>query len=197
MWTESRNILASKLSFGTKNFEDVTGSTAVKRKAFQRERRFRQPHSINYEQTYASDIRLTSIPCQFSIVAHSDLDLHWLYVITAILISEVEVHRHMKVPYGVQYKTQTKTVCILLKVVNGLKHTPRRQNFKIEEFPKIVGFGASLKTLLLYSRVQGYQSNDSYAVWSLSFIGWQRHETTYLDESRTLKQDGSEWSLWK
>lgn len=106
-------------------------------------RGFQQIHGVEYCETYAPVVRITSIRSLLAIFAHLYLYLHQMDMVTAILNVELDEDVDMEVSEGVTGFDRKPTTFTLAKALHGLKQTPRRWNTKIDSFLKNLGFISS------------------------------------------------------
>lgn len=98
-------------------------------------------------------VKFASIRILFALVAHYNLELHQMDVVTAFLQGDLEEEVFIEVPEGVTRIDRNSTVCKLLRALFGLKQSPRRWNMKIDAFlTKDLQFCAVSLDPCLYAR---------------------------------------------
>ena len=80
---------------------------------------------VDFCETYAPVIKFTSIRVLLALVAHHNLELHQMDVVTAFLNGEVDEDIYMEIPEGVP-QNGNSLVCKLSKALYGLKQAPRQ-----------------------------------------------------------------------
>jgi hypothetical protein len=104
-------------------------------------RGFSQVYGIDYLDTYAPVVKLTSIRILLAIAAIYGLEIHQMDVVTAFLAGELEEEIYMEQPEGFRVRTDEEDlVCLLRKSLYGLKQAPRVWNRKIRRFLESIGF---------------------------------------------------------
>lgn len=87
---------------------------------------YNQQEGIDYEDTFSSVVRFTSVRLILAIVANLDLELHQMDVKTAFLNGELEEEIYMQQPVGFIVEGQEQKVCRLLRSIYGLKQSSRQ-----------------------------------------------------------------------
>ena len=146
--SEASNILTSRWIFNVKDLPDG----GYKAKARLVARGFQQVQGVDYNETYAPVVKLTSIRILLAIVAHFDLELHQMDVVTAFLNGEMDEDVYMEQPEGCQNTSKPDHVCKLVKALYGTKQGPRMWNVKIDDFLKDLKFRSSTYDPCIYIR---------------------------------------------
>lgn len=95
---------------------------------------FRQVHGVDFTETYAPVVSLTTVRCFLAIVAHLDLECDQMDVVTAFLNGDLEEDIYMEVPAGFRDPNRPNLVCKLQKAIYGLKQASRQWYAKINSF---------------------------------------------------------------
>ena len=98
--SEASNILTSRWDFNVKQLPDANGKTVESAKARLMARGFQQVQGLDYTETYAPVIKFTTIRLLLALVAHYDLELHQIDVVTAILNGDLDEDIYMEQPEG-------------------------------------------------------------------------------------------------
>ncbi len=112
----------------------------------------RQMHGIDYNETFAPVVTITTIRTILAVTAHQDLELQQMDVVTAFLNGDLEEDIYMAVPEGLKTNATSNKVCKLLKSLYGLKQSPRQWYFKMHKFLIKIGFTSSSNDPCLYIR---------------------------------------------
>lgn len=86
----------------------------------------RQIHGIDYNETFAPVVKLSSIRVILALGAHYDLELEQMDVVTAFLNGDLEKDIYMNIHEGFRTTTNSHMVCKLQKSLYGLKQSPRQ-----------------------------------------------------------------------
>lgn len=84
-----------------------------------------QRAGLDYNETFAPVVRLSTLRIILSLVAVHDLDVIQLDVKTAFLYGRLEEEVYMRQPEGYAVKGREDDVCRLIKSIYGLKQAPR------------------------------------------------------------------------
>ena len=119
--SEAKNVLTSRWVFSVKQLPDDTGRLTEAAKGRLVARGFQQIEGIDYTETFAPVIKFTTIRILLALVAHFDLELHQMDVVTAFLNGDLDEHIYMEQPDGCVHNSKPKSdfVCKLLKAVYG------------------------------------------------------------------------------
>jgi hypothetical protein len=128
------NVIACKWVLKTKMIKNNAGLDALKYKSRLVAKGYSQIHGIDYEETFAPVVKFTSIRILLALVAHFDLELHQMDVVTAILNGDINEIIHMEQPEGFVKPGNADSVCRLHKVLYGLKQANRKWYAKMENF---------------------------------------------------------------
>ena len=154
--SEASNILTSRWVFNVKQIPDGSGNTVESPKARLVARGFQQVEGLDYTETYAPVIKFTTIRLLLSLVAHYDLELHQMDVVTAFLNGDLDEDIYMEQPEGCIDENKRDCVCKLAKALYGLKQAHRQWHAKVDDFLiGELGFETSRSDPCLYiKRVQ-------------------------------------------
>lgn len=104
---------------------------------------FTQVEGVDYHETYAPVVKMTSIRVLLALVAWFDLELHQMDVKTAFLNGKLEEEVYMKPPDGVVPRYSQNNVPMvwrLKKALYGLKQSPRVWYHTIDAFFSSLGY---------------------------------------------------------
>lgn len=118
----NRKLIGSKWVFKTK--VDALGNTA-KYKAHIVAQGFSQIKGIDFDETYSPVARLTSLRILLSIVAKDGLLLHQMDADTAFLNGKLDEELYMAFPPGYHQSNSNSMGLKLIKLLYGLKQSPR------------------------------------------------------------------------
>lgn len=112
-----------------------------------------QVHGVDYTETFAPVVKLTSIRIFLATVAVMDLETGQMDVVTAFLNGDLDEDIYMEVPDGFKDPKRPDLVCKLRKALYGLKQAPRQWYAKIHEFlVNDLGFASSPNDPCMYTR---------------------------------------------
>lgn len=131
--SEAKNILTSKWIFKTKEIVE-NGNVENFPKGRLVARGFQQVEGVDFGETFSPVVKFTSIRALLALVAHMDLELHQMDVVTAFLNGDVSEDIYMEIPEGVEHDRKKEVVCKLNRALYGLKQAPRCWNKKIDPF---------------------------------------------------------------
>ena len=94
----------------------------------------RQIYGIDYNETFAPVVALTTVRTVIAIAAHLDLDLEQMDVVTVFLNGDLEEYVFMSDPEGLLSESTENKVCKLRKSLYGLKQSPRQWYSKMYTF---------------------------------------------------------------
>ena len=132
--SEASNILTSRWVFNVKQLPDANGIQVESAKARLVARGFQQVQGLDYTETYAPVIKFTTIRLLLALVAHFDLELHQMDVVTAFLNGDLDEDIYMEQPEGCIDESKNDFVCKLLKALYGLKQAHRQWHAKVDDF---------------------------------------------------------------
>ena len=112
----------------------------------------RQVHGLDYNETYAPVVTMTTIRSVLAIVACFNLELEQMDVKTAFLNGDLYENVYMAVPEGLKSNSNSDKVCKLQKSIYGLKQSPRQWYAKMHEFLLRLKFVSSRNDPCLYIR---------------------------------------------
>ena len=113
----------------------------------------RQVHGLDYWQTFAPVVKMTSIRFVLALVAAMDLECEQMDVVTAFLNGDLQEEIYMEIPQGLRTKENENYVCKLRKALYGLKQAPRQWYAKIHNYlVGSLGFKSSVNDPCLYIR---------------------------------------------
>ena len=93
-----------------------------------------QSYGIDYNETFAPVVTLTTVPTIIAVATHLDWELEQMDVKTAFLNSDLDEDVFMSVPEGLSCGATRNKVCKLRKSLYGLKQSPRQWYAKIHHF---------------------------------------------------------------
>jgi hypothetical protein len=146
-----RKLVSCKWVFKVKHNAD---GSVERYKARLVARGFTQTEGVDYTETYAPVVKMTSIRVLLSIVAIHDLELHQMDVKTAFLNGVLEEDIYMQQPEGFIETGKEQLVCKLKRTLYGLKQSPRVWYQTIDKFFAETGF----------KRVEG--DYGLYVIWN-------------------------------
>ena len=158
-------------------------------------RGFQQVEGLDYTETFAPVIKFTAIRLLLALVAHFDLELHQMDVVTAFLNGDLEEDIYMEQPEGCIDKAQPDSVCKLLRAIYGLKQAHRQWHSRIDEFLiGELGFKTTHSDPCLYIRRQGnvtmiialYVDDLLLAGSDVEVILWMKNELNTRFEMKDL-----------
>ena len=142
--TQSMHVLPSKYVFRVKNGGPKARVVALG---------CNQLFGIDYLETFAPVVKLTTLRVLFALIAIFDLECDQMDVVTAFLNGDLDQEIYMMIPEGLRTPDNEDMVCKLQKSLYGLKQSPRQWYAKIDDF--LVGtlkFVASMNDPCLYVR---------------------------------------------
>ena len=142
--------------FNVKQLPDENGKLCEAAKARLMARGFQQIEGIDYSETFAPVIKFTTIRLLLALVAHFDLELHQMDVVTAFLNGDLDEDIYMEQPEGCADGANPDFVCKLLKAIYGLKQAHRQWHYKIDSLLLIhLGFKKTRSDPCLYIKREG------------------------------------------
>ena len=82
---------------------------------------YAQQHGIDYDETFAPVVKMTTVCVLLAVTAAKGLHLHQIDVKNAFLQGELEEQVYMVQPPGFHSRMNTSTICQLKKSLYGLK----------------------------------------------------------------------------
>jgi reverse transcriptase-like protein len=137
---ERKSVVTSRWLYKIKHAAD---GSIEKYKARFVARGFSQVEGVDYEETFASVARYTSIRAVISIAAEMGWQIHQMDVKTAFLNGIIEEEVYIEQPEGFEVHERDSHVCRLRKALYGLKQAPRAWYSKIDEHFKKENFTRS------------------------------------------------------
>ena len=151
-----RKVIRSKWVFKTKEEQTVRGHLGVRLKSRVVACGYGQVEGVDYTETYAPVVKMTSIRVIVSITATLDLHLHQMDVVTAFLNGDLVELIFMEQPPGFEQGSPGSLVCRLKKAIYGLKQAPRQWYAKIDDFfVRTLGMERNPADDCVYVRRQG------------------------------------------
>ena len=115
--------------------EGLTNSKSVKYKARLVVKCFAQVERVYYNEIFSPVVKYTTIRVVLALITHLNWDLEQLDVKTAFLHGELEETIYMKQPEGYEvHKKSGEQVCMLKKLLYGLKQSPRQWYKRFDTF---------------------------------------------------------------
>ena len=93
-----------------------------------------QLYSVDYLETFAPVVKLTTIRLICALAAANDWELEQMDVTTAFLNGDLDEDIYMQIPEGLRTPENEGMVCKLLKSLYGLKQAPRQRYAKIHRY---------------------------------------------------------------
>lgn len=112
-----------------------------------------QREGIDYYDTYAPVVSMSSIRTIISIAASMDLEMKQFDICTAFLNGELQEEIYIHQPPG--YDDGSGRVCKLVKGLYGLKQSPRAWNSKFNQVMMSANFTRSKLDLCVYTKIHG------------------------------------------
>ncbi len=141
------HVLPSKYVFRVKNGQPKVRLVAMG---------CRQIQGVDYNDTYAPVVTMTTIRTILALTASLDLELEQMDVVTAFLNGDLKEDIYMQVPAGFRDASNVNKVCKLNKSLYGLKQAPRQWYAKMHDFlVTSCNFKSSQNDPCLYFRHNG------------------------------------------
>jgi hypothetical protein len=118
-------------------------------------RGFSQVEGVDYDETFPSVARYTSIRAVISIAAEMGWKIHQMDVKTAFLNGLIQEEVYIEQPLGFEVHGRESHVCRLKKALYGLKQAPRAWYSRIDAYLQQLGFEKSEADPNLYFTVVG------------------------------------------
>jgi hypothetical protein len=106
-------------------------------------RGFSQVEGVDYDETFASVARYTSIRSMISIATEMGWKIHQMDVKTAFLNGLIQEEVYIEHPLGFEVHGRESHVCRLKKALYGLKQAPRAWYSRIDAYLQQLGFEKS------------------------------------------------------
>ena len=111
---------------------------------------FSQVPGEDFTETFSSVAKFTTLQAFLSIVAHEDLELHQIDMVSAYLRGDLDKEIYMEVPKGVREEGKEGWQWKLLKAIYGLKQAGRQWKAKLNKIMMSLGFEKSEADNCLY-----------------------------------------------
>jgi hypothetical protein len=149
-------------------------------------RGFSQVEGVDYDETFASVARYTSIRSMISIATEMGWKIHQMDVKTAFLNGLIQEEVYIEHPLGFEVHGRESHVCRLKKALYGLKQAPRAWYSRIDAYLQQLGFEKS-------EVIQAYTSLWLKRILSFSCYMWmifslQGQRDSSLSARRALLQ---------
>jgi hypothetical protein len=95
---------------------------------------FAQKKGIDFDEIFSHVVKMTSIRTILCLVVVEDFHIEQLDAKTTFLHGDLEEEIYMQHPQGYEVKGKENLVCILNKILYGLKKPPRKYNLKFDRF---------------------------------------------------------------
>ncbi|KAL5740548.1 hypothetical protein ACOSQ2_029728 [Xanthoceras sorbifolium] len=136
---KDKKIVGCKWVFKRK--EGIPGVEDAKYKARLVAKGYSQVHGVDFNDVFSPVVKHSSIRVLLALVAMHNLELEQLDVKTAFLYGELEETIYMQQPEGFEIEGKKDHVCLLKKLLYGLKQSPRQWYKRFDSF--MVGHGYS------------------------------------------------------
>nr|GEZ19162.1 zinc finger, CCHC-type [Tanacetum cinerariifolium] len=113
---------------------------------------FRQKKRIDYFDTYAPVVRITTIRLLLALAAIHNQVIHKMDVKTAFLNGDLDEEVYMKQPEGFVMPCNEHKVCKLVKSLYGLKQATKQWHQKVDEVVLSSGFHLNQSDKCVYSK---------------------------------------------
>lgn len=127
---------------------------------------FTQTQGVDYSEVFASVVRHTTIIVLLALVAQEDLELHQLDIKTAFLQGDLDEVIHMQQAPGFESK-EKGNVCLLKRLLYGLKQSPRQWYRKFHEYMLEIGFTRCYEDTCTYVKMA---KDGGIAVYLLIYV---------------------------
>ena len=114
---------------------------------------FEQQYGVDYLETFAPVVKLSSVRTLLALAVHENHYVHQMDVKTAFLNGDIEEEIYMTQPEGYEDKSFPNAVCYLKKSLYGLKQAPRNWYKKIDPVLQSVGVSRSVADNGIYCGV--------------------------------------------
>ncbi|XP_074266995.1 uncharacterized protein LOC141590293 [Silene latifolia] len=142
---------------------------------------FTQVEGIDFHETYAPVVKMTSVRCLLAVAVIKGWFIEQLDVNNAFLYGDLEEEVYMRVPQGFERKGENK-VCKLMKSIYGLKQASRNWFAKLTVSMKKYGF---------------VQSLANYSLFTLNRDGIFIAVLVYVDDMIVVSNDRKECAKFK
>jgi hypothetical protein len=111
---------------------------------------FRQSKGINYFDTYALVVRISSIRTLISLASINNLEIHQMDVKTAFLNGYLDEEVYIEQSEGFVIPRQENKVCKLVRSLYGLKQVPKQWHGRFDNVVISNGFGLNKDDKCIY-----------------------------------------------
>ena len=118
---------------------------------------YTQKDDIDYKETFSPVSKKNSLRIIMALVAHYDLELHQMDVMTAFLNGDLEEEVYMDQPQAFETTGKESLVCKLKKSIYGLKQASRQWYLKFNNTILSYGFVENTVDTCIYMKVTGSQ----------------------------------------
>lgn len=108
-------------------------------------RGFSQQYGLDYDETFSSVVKLTTVRVLLALAANKDWNLWQMDVKNAFLHGELDREIYMIQPMSFHNQNHPEYICKLQKALYGLKHAPRAWYSKIDKFLTQSGYSVTLQ----------------------------------------------------
>lgn len=143
------NVVKSKWVFKLKVGAD---GSVQRHKARLVAKGYSQKPGVDYFETFAPVVKISSIRLLFALAAEKDLSIHHIDVTTAFLNGEIQEEIYMEQPECFVQGGEERKVCQLKKALYGLKQAARCWNEKIHGHILNMGFTRSSYDQCVYTK---------------------------------------------
>jgi SOS response regulatory protein OraA/RecX len=147
---KEKSVLTSKWVYKIKHAVDESVDKYKERFVA---RGFSQKEGEDYNETFSSVSRYTSIRAIMSLATSMGWSLHQMDVKTTFLNGAIKEEVYIEQPQGFEVHSRDTHVCRLKKVLYGLKQAPRAWYAKIDSYLMRLGFSKSNVDSNLYYKV--------------------------------------------
>ena len=182
------NVIRSKWVYKTKEEQTTLGTLGSRLRARMVALGCNQIEGIDYTETYAPVVKLTSLRIILAMVTMMTLFLHQMDFKTAFLNGDLNETIYMEQPKGFEVGNPAHVVCRLLKSLYGLKQAPRQWYAKIDDFfVRVMGMKRNPADDCVYIRRQGGQLLI-IALYVDDLLIACSHESVLMDLKQKLRQ---------
>lgn len=114
-----------------------------------------QKPGVDFNQTFAPVVKLSTLRLILALVAAHDLEVLQVDVKTAFLNGQLDEEIYMRQPEGYVAQEHEREVCRLTKSLYGLKQAPRAWNIELNDAIIKFGLVRSEEDQCVYHRIQG------------------------------------------
>lgn len=198
--SEVENILTSNQVFKIKDIPPTSRAVGKSKNGLVA-RGFQQGLGIGYNKIFAPVVNFSSIHCLLAFVAHINLKLHQMDIVTAFLHGEAKKNIYLEVPDVVVGFDRITSIWKLVKALYGLQKAPRGCNLNLDHFLKSVGFNSnSVDSCLFLERggngefliVALYVHDLFLAANNMKSTNWMKLEDGRAFEMKDLRE-AEEW----